>query len=84
MMFGLSRYVASAFALVAAGAVLWAIHQERRADELANQLDQARTQISRLEAEAKAREVVSHAIDQVQRLDDLGVVEWLRARAGRN
>ena len=83
-MFGLSRYVSATLALAAAGASLWAMHQDRRADDLEVQLDQARTHIARLEAEAKAREVVAHAIDQVQRLDDLSIVDWLRTRAGRN
>lgn len=80
----ITRYLtAGALALaVAAGGWGWVQHQ--RAVALAVRLDAARAEIARLRAEAKMREVISNAVDTIERLPDGAVTDWLRQRAGRD
>lgn len=80
----IARYVAAgalAVALLGAG---WGWRQGQRADHLEAQLAAANTHIARLQAEAEAKGLIEHAVDQVQRLDGSAISDWLRARAGRN
>lgn len=80
----LTRYLAAGAALVAIGAAAWGWNQAKLADRLTAELTAAQTEIARLKAEAEAKGLIEHAVDQVQRLDGGAIADWLRARAGRN
>lgn len=77
-----ARYITAAALLMAAAGGTWGWWQDRRAASIEADLMAARTEISRLQAEAAARETIDNAIDQVQRLDGSAISDWLRARAG--
>jgi Flp pilus assembly protein TadB len=79
----LTRYLTAGAALVAISASAWGWYQGQRADRLTADLMAARSDIARLQAEAKAKERIDHVVDQVQRLDGGAIADWLRARAGR-
>ena len=80
----IARYVAAGALVVALAGAGWGWRQAQRAARIDAELAAANAQIARLQAEAKAKGLIDHAVDQVQRLDGGAISEWLRARAGRN
>ncbi len=77
---GFARIALIALAILA---LAWAWAQHHRAASLSADLSAARNVIARMEAEAAIRGAMSNAVENVGRLDVVGVTDFLRSRAGR-